>query len=166
MADGIITIKLDGVEHIIAAISRFPRQAERYAGQAGNEAADEILDTEGLRKYPPVNRPPRGFKTDKQRRFFFAALRKGQIEVPYRRGASPGSERYGTHWEVETVGLTTTIGNAVSYAEILAGNDTQQSTYMAGIGWRQLEQVAEEKVEDITKIYQGWMDKMMRDLFR
>src|SRR5690348_5011101 len=52
--------------------------------------------------YPPQ---PSGrkqpFTSDRQRRGFFAKLRAGEIEVPYRRGSSPGSQKLGAQWFVE-----------------------------------------------------------------
>lgn len=54
-----------------------------------------------LQKYPRRNYVMRQrFKTDKQRRFFFYALRKGLIEVPYRRGQSPGSKNLKQQWRL------------------------------------------------------------------
>src|SRR5688572_14895075 len=44
--------------------------------------------------YPPVRRRKVAHMwSDKQRRGFFAKLKAGEIEVPYRRGQSPGSQR-------------------------------------------------------------------------
>jgi hypothetical protein len=38
-----------------------------------------------LKRYPPQTNLAQPFKTEKQRKFFFAALREGRIKVPYQR---------------------------------------------------------------------------------
>lgn len=54
-----------------------------------------------LAPYPPrSSRPQAHLWTRQQRREFFAKLRAGEIEVPYRRGQSPGSENLGKRWRI------------------------------------------------------------------
>jgi hypothetical protein len=52
--------------------------------------------------------------TDKQRKWFFWALRTGQIQVPYvRKGALAAS------WVVSVQGLTATVGTSLGYAPLV-----------------------------------------------
>jgi hypothetical protein len=164
MPDETIHIDVQGLDKIQAALDKFPRQIESYLGQAGDEAAKRVIfEAEGLKKYPPGGPgAPQPFKTDKSRRYFFAALKSGEIEVPYRRGQSAKSERYGTQWYAERKGYSTLIGNRSSYAQWLGGQN--QSGYMAGRGWRRLTDVVHERMGDIVKTYQSWVDKLLRDL--
>src|SRR3990172_4843367 len=167
MADDFLRIDLEGIDKVMDAFTRFPKQIGRYLGAAGEEAARRVIfPTVGLKRYPPgVPGAPKAQNwTEKQRKFFFAALREGRIEVPYRRGQSPGSERYGTQWYAKALrgGFQTEIGNRASYAKWLAG--PQQSRYMANRGWRKLVEAAQEKRVNITRVYQAWVDKLLRDL--
>ena len=159
-----ITITLKGFDKLTAALGKFREQIEKNMGHAGREAGDMILHSPGMpRNYPPGNHGPRPFVSDKQRRYFFWALKQGIIEVPYRRGQSPRSEKYGTQSYIEPRGYNrTAIGDRASYADILTGD--KQSPYMAAGGWRKLIDVAQEKIGEITTIFQGWVDRTIRDL--
>ena len=158
-----ITLQLVGLDKLQTALAKLPTEVETSFAAAGKEAGESvILDTVGLRRYPPPYHAPRPFQSDKQRRYFFAALRDGQIEVPYRRGGSPGSERYGTQFYVQPRGaLTTAVGNRASYAVWLAGGG---SRYMAAGSWRALADVLGEKVSAITQDYQAWVDRTIKKL--
>jgi hypothetical protein len=87
-------------------------------------------------------------KAAKMRRGFFAKLRSGEIEVPYRRGISPGSETLGRRWTVTQSGdgMTVTIGNNASYAQLVQSAD-KQTQYHKTTGWL-TEQEAEERHGD------------------
>ena len=96
------------------------------------------------RRYPPVRRKRVAqYWTAKQRRFFFAALRRGEIDVPYRRGLSPRSERLMQRWAVsyENGGRTAIVGNNASYAPLVHGLPGQQSLYHAG-NWKRIDEIA------------------------
>ena len=95
------------------------------------------------------------FKTAKQHGFFFAALRKGQIDVPYRRGESAGSETFGRRWAVQTenYGLRAIVGNNASYGPQLM-DEEQQSLYARAVGWRTVQAILKEERDTITGIVQ------------
>lgn len=58
------------------------------------------------------------FKSEKQRRYFFWALKRGLIEVPYRRGLSPGSSNLKQLWRVVLVSpVRVEIQNSARYAK-------------------------------------------------
>lgn len=81
---------------------------------------------------------PQPFKTDKQRRYFFYALRTGLIEVPYKRGSSPNSETMSKQFGVSERdgGETAAIGNRASYAPMLIGR--KQAMYHKVTGWKDM----------------------------
>lgn len=102
-----------------------------------------------IKPYPEANRPSRSsvygqtWKSAKQRRYFFFALRKGIIQVPYRRGLSPGSERLGRSWTAKPVDDTSVaIGTNVSYARMVKDGE-QQTRYMKAVGWTTIQQDVE-----------------------
>lgn len=109
-----------------------------------------------VKKYPPkVGKGPdrksvygTTFVSEKQRRFFFAALKDGRIEIPYHRGEAEGTERHGASWEIseESGGLVQVIGSDTSYGPYLQSAD-KQSLYMKAVGW--------ETAEDVLKRSEG-----------
>lgn len=72
----------------------------------------------------------------KQRRGFFAKLRSGEIEVPYRRAQSPGSERLGAKWTTQSAnaGMTAIVGNNASYVRLVQDAENQ-TRYHKLTGW-------------------------------
>ncbi len=91
------------------------------------------------------------FKTDLQRRYFFWALKAGEITVPYSRGADSKSERFKASWTVQAQnnGLRVVVGNDTTYGPLLMDPD-QQSKFMAAIGWPTTQKVMDENAEQIS----------------
>jgi len=156
-----LELNIKGMDKVVAGMSHLNGHMSKYMVYAGREAADEVLDTQGLREYPPNGPKPAMQMTDKQRRGYFAKLNSGEIEVPYRRGQSPGSEKYGSQWYIAEKKYGVKMGNRASYAGHLTSND--QANYMAGLGWRKLWDVAKEKKDRIQSIFQAWVDKLIQD---
>jgi hypothetical protein len=108
-----------------------------------------------IKPYPEKNRPSRSsvygqtWKSVKQRRYFFFALRKGIIQVPYRRGLSPGSQRLGRSWTAKQVDDTSVaIGTNVSY-ERMVKDEGQQTRYMKAVGWTTIQQDIERGKREV-----------------
>ena len=153
MPDNMIKIQVIGLDKVMAKLNRFPREIARYLGQAGEEAAKRvILKTRGLQLYPPAtaaNRPPTPYYI------------RGR-GTQYKTRNLGNSERYGSQFFTKSEGYTTEIGNRSSYAVYVGGE--KQPEHMAGKGWRKLLEVAQEKMSQITKVYQAWIDKLIHDL--
>jgi len=81
---------------------------------------------------------PQPFVSEKSRRYFFAALASGEIEVPYKRGSSPNSETFSKQWGIADAagGDTLQIGNSASYGPLLVGRE--QAFYHKVTGWKDL----------------------------
>src|SRR5690349_4593724 len=83
--------------------------------------------------YPPVRRRKvdTSLWTPKQRRGFFAKLNAGEIEVPYRRGSSPGSQRLAQRFAVsmDGSGRSVTVGNNSTYSRVVLGPKKVQAFY-------------------------------------
>lgn len=122
------------------ALARAGRSTGFKAGLAA--AAVELAGE--MKRYPPVRRGPQPFKTRKQQRAFFAMLKSGEIDVPYRRGMSRNSKKLGQSWttQASNQGFTQTVGTAVSYAKWVVG--TSQSGYHKQTGWKRVDVVARE----------------------
>lgn len=152
MADP-INLHIEGMDELHAAMRKFESESKRYMGAAGQESAEVIIDSPGLRKYPPAgpgNQPPTPYYI------------RGR-GMQYANGNAMNSERYGTQFYTEQRDYQTKVGNRSSYAEYLAGEDTQLP-YMAAIGWRKLIDVLRDKLPDIGRIYQAWIDKLIKDI--
>ena len=143
-------IVLEGLKETVAKLGAFPAELKRALTAGGEEASNEILDTEGLRNYPPstaANRPPTPYYI----------RGKG---TQYGNSNSGSSERYGTQWHVTTRGYTTTIGNRASYGQFVGGD--KQPQHMADKGWRKLFDVADQKRAVIQRIYSDWLERAKR----
>ena len=150
------TIRIDGLPELLAKITRL--QQLNSVKTALRVAALHVKGK--IAQYPPASHRPQGFVSDKQRRGFFAKLRSGEIEVPYRRGISPGSQNLGQRWTTETRngGLTQIIGNNASYAPLVQGPG-QQTSYHATTGWKTTEQVAQQEGPAVVEYVRLAMEK-------
>lgn len=120
--------------------------------RAGLEAAGLVVKGQA-QIYPKVRvrKVDTSKWTVKQRRFFFAALRDGRIEVPYRRGLSPTSERLKQRWtsKVDASGKSVTVGNNASYAKVMYEKDSQ-AWYHKG-NWPTTEDIAKKSASGAQK---------------
>jgi hypothetical protein len=168
------SVRVEGMDIITRNVRALGDDLPKYMAAAGDEIGAEILDTPGLRKYPPTSAANAPGRT---REVMFAGAKKPAVfrqsyyirgrglMVPVRGGSfrqTASSERYGSRWMVRTKGTTTTISNSASYALYLAGDDDQAAA-MAALGWRKLGDVAQEKIEKVRAVYQRWVDKLIRD---
>lgn len=148
MATGGITAKVD----LTDILSKIDKATKLQAFKNGlHEAALTVQRV--LQIYPPVRRGKQPFKTDKQRKYFFYALKKGLIEVPYVRRLNINSQDMRAHWEIESQnnGLTQIIGNRVSYSKYTHGN-TSQSRYHAKTKWKTVLQITSSTQSRIERI--------------
>lgn len=126
--------EIRNLEEVIAKLRGLGRADVLF--EPMTKAASHLVDR--LAKYPPQVSRPQPFKTDKQRRFFFAALRDGRIQVPYRRTGTLGRK-----WtsDVAADGSQAVVGNNTPYGPLVMGTE-KQARYHAQGGWRRVDQVA------------------------
>jgi hypothetical protein len=148
-----IEIKIVGLKELQRALKKAPDRIKEILVQAGDEVGyDVILSTVGLKSYPPetsANQPPTPY---------YIRGRGTQLED----GNLYNSERLKTQFYVKSQPLKTYIGNQVSYAPYVVGDE--QSKVMKYIGWRKLLDVALEKKEQIVKVYQGAVNYALKEL--
>jgi hypothetical protein len=159
MTDEFIKIDVQGIEKLIDSLEKYPREIKKYLQAAGKEAGSRvILPTEGLKKYPAAtaaNQPPTPYYIRGR-----GMQRAGRRKPAYN---DMRSERFGTQWYVKNAeSMSTEIGNRASYAQYVSGEE--QARALEKIGWRKLLDVAQEKLTDITRVYQTWVDKLIKDL--
>ena len=147
-----IRIEVEGLDKILDAFDRFPRQIAKNFSEAGHDAAKLILRQEGLQNYPPhtsANRPPTPYYV----------RGRGTQYKSYNRGES---ENLGKRWTTYRLGGSMYIANNASYARWVHGEE--QARAMGRIGWRKLKEVGKEKLKDITAIYQRWINYTIKQL--
>lgn len=147
-----IQIEVRNLDVIEKNIAKVADDLPQYVGSANLEASREVLDTQGLRKYPPAtsaNQPPVPY---------YIRGRGTQTAG----GNLGNSERLGTRWQTVPYGrLGMKISNPVSYARYVHGEE--QASFMAPKGWRKLIDVAREKIGTISAVYNKWMDRLVKD---
>jgi hypothetical protein len=109
-----------------------------------------------LADYPAARRRPQPFKSDRQRRFFFAALREGRIQVPYRRTGTLG-RRWTT--EVSADGRRGVVGNNTPYAPLVQG--PQQAAYHSG-NWQTTAEVARDEERAVVGFFEAALARYAR----
>jgi len=156
-----IKLELRDVDHLGLKLKRLINlQAYRHGMQAAAEHVKGQVAT-----YPRVRRGPQPFKTDKQRRGFFAKLKAGVIDVPYRRGISPSSQRLDTKWFVSMLSdLRASIVNSATYAT-LVHDRRHQSRYHQETGWKTAQDVAEDPavLSAVERILQKTVDEFIKE---
>ena len=132
-----MTIRIEGLDKLLAKLTRLEQMAR--VKDALRSAAVHMRQR--VAQYPPASHRPQpiggeGDERKRRLRGFFYHLNKGDIEVPYKRGSSPGSERLSGRWTIESRddGLTQVIGNNASYGPLVMGPD-KQTKYHAATGW-------------------------------
>jgi hypothetical protein len=116
-------------------------------GQLARDIADAVADEAvipELAKAPMRSGKRQPFRTAKQRRFFFAALKDGRIEVPYRRTGKIGiSEKHAT-----SNGVDVTV--PVKYSDLVR-TKKKQAKYHTGT-WEDSESIARRLEGDVVEI--------------
>src|SRR5581483_3089295 len=99
--------------------------------------------------YPEASHRPQPFKSAKQRRGFFARLRSGAIQVPYRRRGAAGGDL--GSWRIvqeQGAGRVSLVNS--SPAAALLHSERKQAKYHAQTGWKTDKGVADGIADDGT----------------
>lgn len=136
----------------IAAVQKALEDADSIKTQrAVTQAAGEYMRGQ-MRKYPPYQYVSRTraygkpFQSDRQRRWFFAALRSGELTLPYQR-----TNTLKTGWKLTRFGVNDLLlTNDVPYARFV--QQSPQARMMTYIGWRSQERVVYEDRAQIQRV--------------
>lgn len=142
-----IEIIIKGTDKLKRAFAEFPKVIKEMIGLASDQAAKEVLNTVGLQRYPPAtaaNQPPPPYYI------------RG-VGMQYKTKNNMKSEKYGAQFYVKHEEYGVIIGNRASYAKYLT-DEKEQAMHMEKIGWRKLIDVAREKIEKITTIFNKWIE--------
>lgn len=110
----VIKITID-VDSALRAVDITMSAVAPVVGVAVAEAVRNVVAP-----YPSATRKQQPFKSDKSRRFFFAALRSGQITVPYQRTGVTGRS-----WMIEPTGDGAVLSNNAPSAQYVHAAATQ-----------------------------------------
>ncbi len=147
------------IEGLAEALDMF-LQGNSKVGQAlkrATSASVKVLRAR-LAKYPGKSAGKMTFVSDKQRRFFFAALREGTIQVPYRRTGTLGRKWTSkvTFTDDDVMGF---VGNSTPYAPLVQGFDTQARIHAGN--WQTEQGVANESRDEIMGIFADEISRAM-----
>lgn len=157
-----VQLHIEGLDKVAAAMEKFPSQIKAAVELAQKDMSKNILDTRGVRNYPPqwqANQPPgtsgRGYYS--RGKGWMQASRNG-----YKFNPSRASERLGTKWYTNPNGFSTKVGNPVSYAPYIHGDE--QVGWAKDVGWRKLAEVASEKLDESIAIYERHIQAIIQRL--
>ena len=154
MADEGIKVTVDSKD-FDRAIRLLPRLFASSMVEAGQKVGKLVLETEGLRTYPPetsANQPPEPYYVRGR-----GTQRMSRGGVSYNDNMS---EQYGSRWTVKSRPNRVTIANSASYAPFLAGRP--QSRKMRSIGWKKLTVVIMERMRLIKATFQSHIGRAIR----
>ena len=152
MPDAGVTIEIQGLDEAIKKLDKLSQLRKVHAGiRAAGMYVKGKIATYPAQKHIPISAVG-GFKTDKSRRYFFWALKKGIIDVPYKRGISSGSEALGRKWtsKYDRNKFESVVGNNASYARLVQGG--KQTAMMKKIGWKTVDKVAKEETKKVGEM--------------
>ena len=147
-----IEITVSGMKEVAAALTRFPVVIPKNLISAGKESIAMVLDTVGIRSYPPetaANRPPTPY---------YIRGRGTQLK----RGNLGNSERYGSQWKEEIKPYEARAFNSTSYGGALGGEN--QVDWAEGYGWKKVFSTLKAMASEVVEIYEAWIDKTIKDL--
>lgn len=159
---GNLSIEVQGLEQVMHRIKSLPPEARDEVLHDGAEYSLTVLRDEPPPKY--VTRTAaygQPFFTEKQRRWFFAALNSGEIDVPYHR---TGGMKAG--WGYQQMGYEVKFTNSKPGAQFVMG--AQQSRHEKLVGWKKVQDIIDGKLsfrsskfrDVIMKAYQKAIRKL------
>lgn len=147
-----MTIRIDGMDKMlerITTIQQFRRVKASF--RKGGVVLRGYISRYPRERHAP-NMAMRGNSpaAQRMRRGFFAHLRDGDIQVPYRRGSSMGSHKLGQSWTVAQPGggFTTIVGTNAPYARLVQDAE-KQTMYHKVTGWVTVQDVERDHSAEI-----------------
>lgn len=149
---GMIGIDIRGIEPLVKYLDDIAKA--KIAEKAAEDVSKYLVDV--LKLYPPQKYVTRadaypevgGFFSERQRRWFFAALASGELSIPYRR-----TQGFAQAWQIVGSGANIIIVNDTEAADYIMGPG--QSRHEAMVGWKQLPAILKEREKRITEIIEG-----------
>lgn len=152
-----ISIDLIGEEFVYRMLAELPTEIQNTAL---DDAYKYVLNTMQTSQPSPryiTRRAAYGqtFFSDRQRKWFFANLNDGSINVPYNR--TQGLRRA---WRIQGSGQNASVINDAEGNEYVIGD--KQSRHEALVGWRKPEDIIKEREDRIQRIIEGSVQKALK----
>lgn len=146
-----VQIKIE-MDKVLRALDRVddPRMPEQMAAYVAEQV---VLPR--LAKYPTRSGKSQPFVSDKQRRYFFAALRSGEIRVPYQRTHDLGSK-----WQTLPFAHGILLRSQMGYSEIVIGE--RQGAYFKN--WPSVLRTARDAESDAALAASAFLVDKIRDV--
>lgn len=155
--NGFIDVSVTGLDKVMKRLEKLGPEA----GAAGTVAATNyllnVIENKEIPESKSVFRGSRTmaygvpFFTEKQRRFFFWAVRNGVIDLPYKRRGKAGGMQ--SEWKVTGKGLSYRIYNT-SRAAFFIYDDQHQARQLGLAGWNKIGQIV---IDYLPKIVQAFV---------
>ena len=156
MAEDLILVSADGLKELHAKLAKLPDAVADDGVQAGNEYI-----VTAMQQQPPPNYVTRKaaygvtFFTERQRRWFFAALRNGEINVPYKR-----TQGIRNAWRIEGRGRLGFVANDAP--GVGWGMGENQARQPAMVGWKKANAIIKERTAEIVRRFDAGVKKALR----
>lgn len=157
MADKFIALETQGLE-VMAKLQKLPVVVQDAAVDELNKYFINVF-----RGYPQQKSITREaaygvtFFTDKQRRWFFANLKEGNIDIPYIR-----TQALSSGWQQIGTGVRSFIVNERPGGVYVMGDE--QSRHEAMVGWKKAADIVKERMERALKVVDGAVKKAIKKL--
>jgi hypothetical protein len=153
-----IGLEVKGLEELQAKLAKLPDQARNDIVDDVNKDVLNYMKAYEPYKHVSLKQAYGGFVSDKQRRFFFAALEDGRITVPYKR-----TQALSNAWTVIGKGYQSIIANQQPYAGYVMG-DNEQANMMRLEGWKPISKRLKEHMAAIIKTADAAVKKAIKKL--
>lgn len=153
-----LNIQVRGVDQLVLKLGRLV--AFTNLRPAMTESLNKVWGD--LAKYPhrPTSGTFAGFKSEKQRRWFFAALREGLIEVPYRRTGTLGRS-WTMRIDSTMDGIEGRIGTNIVYAPWVQDRDRQAAIHQGR--WQTAQDVLEKLKDWIVRRFNSQIKRLLEE---
>lgn len=162
-----INIELKGLDQLLPKIKSLPDELKTQVLEAVGEYSVEVMQTEQPRynyvsradAYPDAPAGP-GWFSERQRRWFFAALASGEINTPYNRTGTLAAG-----WRIDKAGDHFVLSNDVPYAPYVQGF-AGQSRHERMVGWRNVKDLTEAYLTFRNSKYRSAVNDAVREALR
>lgn len=150
-----VQISLEGLDELVRHMDHAPRVIRDHLVRGMKDAADEVINTRGVGRYPrrtQANMPPPPY------------YQRGRGRVTRSGRLMPTSERLGTQFYKnawlsgpDAYGL---VGQRASYGRYVVGD--RQPRHMADKGWLTLKRALKLKAPQIRTILEYYVERALR----
>lgn len=155
-----IGVDIQGIDELNAKLNDLPIEAQDAGVEAGLEYIQNVA--RGYEPYKFVTRKAAygvSFFTEKQRRWFFAALRSGEINP----GVKNRTQALSKHWKIHGEGRKAFLANDLPYAGYVMGKD-DQSRHEAAVGWVTIEDRIKKHMGKLIEKFDAGVKKAIKKL--